>query len=156
MLTGNNRQRHILWCRGKRHWQTKRWQKVIFSDKTQVVIGQNNSISLLRKTSKKNQRISPIKVSWIFSGCTTMALVIPVNGNSNSMKYLKLSDFHVWPNVILSKFSEIVHIFFKMTTPPLSVQDKEIDLNGKTELKKIDLYSPQTSIYKNIWRFFKI
>lgn len=121
MLTGNNRQRHILWCRGKRHWQTKRWQKVIFSDKTQVVIGQNNSISLLRKTSKKNQRISPIKVSWIFLGCTTMALVIPINGNLNSMEYLKLLDFHVWHNVavIVKVFGNRLFIFQDDNATPL-------------------------------------
>lgn len=42
-----NRQRRILWCRGKRHsfWHSEQWHKVIFSDETQVVIGQNNSVS---------------------------------------------------------------------------------------------------------------
>ena len=39
-----NRQRRILRCRGKRHWRPEQWQKVIFSDETQVVIGQNNSV----------------------------------------------------------------------------------------------------------------
>ena len=46
-----NRQRRIFWCRGKRHWRPEQWQKGIFSDETQVVIGQNNSVSLWRKSS---------------------------------------------------------------------------------------------------------
>lgn len=158
MLTGNNRQRHILWCRGKRHWQTKRWQKVIFSDKTQVVIGQNNSISLLRKTSKKNQRISPIKVSWIFLGCTTMALVIPINGNLNSMKYLKLLDFHVWPNVavIVKVFGNRLFIFQDDNATPLCSRQRNRSKRENRIKKNWPVQSPDVNIIKISGVFFKI
>ena len=67
-----NRQRRILWCRGKRHWKPEQWQKVIFSDETHMVIGEINYVSLWRKSSEKwkpyclNQRKTASKVSCMF------------------------------------------------------------------------------------------
>lgn len=83
-----NRLSRILWCRGKRHLHSEQWQNVIFPDETQVVIGQNNSVSLWRKTCEKwkpyylNQHKTPVKVSCMFGGgggvlpTYTMALVL--------------------------------------------------------------------------------
>ena len=59
----------------QREWKPEQWQQVIFFDKTQVVIGQNNSVSLWRISSEKwkpyclNQRKTLSNDSWFFWVC---------------------------------------------------------------------------------------
>lgn len=100
---------------------------MIFSDKTQVVTGQNNSVSLWRKTSEKrkpfclNQRKSPLKVRWIFLGCITCTydgidVTVPVNGNLSSLKYIYYSIFIY--GLLLPNFSEIVNYFIRWKCHP--------------------------------------
>lgn len=44
-------------------------------------------------------------------------------------------------------FSKIVHLFFKMTMPPVNGLDKQIHGNRKTEFKNLTgLHNPQTLI----------
>ena len=135
-----NRQRPILWCRGKRHWRPEQWQKVIFSDETQVVIGQNNFVSLWRKLSEKwkpyclNQCKTASKVSCMFWGCITydgIGVLVTVDGNLNSTKYIELLDNSLW--IVIVKFLEIDHLFSKMIMLPPIRLDRPITGKEKTE-----------------------
>ena len=160
-----NRQRRILWCRGKRHWRPEQWQKVIFSDETQVVIGQNNSVSLWRKSSEKwkpyclNQRKTASKVSCMFWGCITydgIGVLVPVDGNLNSTKYIELLDNSLWP-VIVKVFGNRPFIFQDDNATPHSSRQTNI---WKTEngIPKFNwpAQSPDLNIIENIWRCIKI
>ena len=94
---------------GKKHWKPDQWQKIIFSDETQVVIWQNNSVSVWRKnrprsgsptawTNEKGQW-SELHV-W---GCITydgIGAIVPVDGNLNSTKYIELLDNSLWPVIV--------------------------------------------------------
>ena len=147
-----NRQRRILWCRGKRHWRPEVWQKVIFSDETQVLIGQNNSVSLWRKSSEKwkpyylNQRKTASKVSCMFWGCITydgIGVLVPVDGNLNSTKYIELLDNSLWP-VIVKVFGNRPFIFQDDNATPIRL-DRPITGKQKTESPNlIGLHNPQT------------
>ena len=45
-----NRQKRLSWCLEKRRWLVNgNWYKVIFSDESQIVIGNNNRIYIWRK-----------------------------------------------------------------------------------------------------------
>lgn len=160
-----NRQRRILWCRGKRHWKSEQWQKVIFSDETQVVIGQNNSVSLWRKTSEKwkpyclNQRKTPVKVSCMFWGCITydgIGVIVPVDGNLNSTKYIELLDFHLWP-VIAKVFGNRPFIFQDdNATPHCSRQTNTWKQENGIQKFNWPAQSPDLNIIENVWRCIKI
>jgi len=39
-----NRARRVFWCRQKLSWKADDWKSVVFSDKTQVVIGQARKV----------------------------------------------------------------------------------------------------------------
>jgi len=39
-----NRARRVLWCRQKLSWKPGDWKSVVFSDETQVVIGQARKV----------------------------------------------------------------------------------------------------------------
>ena len=47
-----NRARRVCWCRQKLTWKTDDWKSVIFSDETQVVIGQNKKKLHLEKAAR--------------------------------------------------------------------------------------------------------
>ena len=145
-----NRQRRILWCRGKRHWKPEQWQKVIFSDETQVVIGQNNSVSLWRKSSEKwkpyclNQRKTASKVSCMFWGCITydgIGVLVPVDGNLNSTKYIELLDNSLWP-VIVKIFGNRPFIFQDDNATPHS--------SSQTNIWKTETESPYLTGLHNL------
>jgi hypothetical protein len=40
-----NRKKRVKWARGKLHWRIEgQWDRVIFSDESQVIVGSNNRI----------------------------------------------------------------------------------------------------------------
>ena len=53
-----NRKKRVNWCRGKVGWPVNgQWDKVIFTDESQVVLGENQRIFIWRRISRL--RVSP-------------------------------------------------------------------------------------------------
>lgn len=138
---------------------------MIFSDETQVLIGQNIFVSLWRKTSEKwkpyclNQRNTPVKVSCMFSGCITydgIGVIVSVDGNLNSTKYIELLDFHLWP-VIAKVFGNRPFIFQDdNATPHCSRQTNTWKQENGIQKFNWPAQSPDLNIIENVWRCIKI
>ena len=95
-----NRKKRVSWCRGKR-WQTVNnfWKNIIFSDESQVYIGEDQRIYIWRKPEEgwrpdlvKRREQCPVKVMiWgciCYSGVGTLA---KVDGNINAENTLAFS-----------------------------------------------------------------
>ena len=53
-----NRKKRVKWAREKLHWRIEgQWDRVIFSDESQVVVGNNNRIYILRKRTRPSPEI---------------------------------------------------------------------------------------------------
>ena len=78
-----NRKKRVKWAREKLHWRIEgQWDRVIFSDESQVVVGNNNRIDIWRKKDETESRqysslslrfilFAPVKRSHIFSDSQT-------------------------------------------------------------------------------------
>ena len=65
VVRGMNRKKRLLWCLARRRWTVENdWKQVIFSDESQIVIGQNNQVYVWCST---NEAYRPACVSQ-FSG----------------------------------------------------------------------------------------
>lgn len=83
----------------------------------------------------------------MFWGCITydgIGVIVPVDGNLNSTKYIELLDFHLWP-VIAFVFGNRPFIFQDDNATPHC--SRQIHGNKKTEFKNLTgLHNPQTLI----------
>jgi hypothetical protein len=85
------------------------WKKVIFSDETNIEIGNNMKVYVWRKV---DERLRPVcngcyqgrnyktKFSVMFWGCISyygVGTLTPVVGNLNSEKYINILDDNLWP-----------------------------------------------------------
>ena len=53
VLNKANRARRIAWCKEKRNWSVqRRWNKVIFSDENQIVVGEDKRVYVWRKSGE--------------------------------------------------------------------------------------------------------
>ena len=85
---------------------------MLFTDETQVVLGKSKNISVWRKADEKwrpeclNILKRPVTASVMFWGCVTyngVGVLVPVEGNINSAKYIDILDTNLWPVVAKSK-----------------------------------------------------
>lgn len=95
-------------CARKKIWTVENdWKEVIYSDESQIVIGNDCRVYIWRKSYESwlPDCISPgttKKISVMIWGCITYHVVGTfdrVNGNINSEKYIDILDNNMWPVV---------------------------------------------------------
>ena len=88
----------MTWC------LNENWRHIIFSDESQIVIGQNNRVYVWR-TAHEAYRPEYMtaecvpKVSVMIWGCITwygVGTLCQVNGNINAEKYISVLDSQLW------------------------------------------------------------
>ena len=104
-----NRKKRVKWCTERRSRTVDNyWEKVMFSDESQIVLGTNNRVYIWWKNDKKyNQHLicsrSEQKISLIIWGCICydgVGTLTAVEGNINSAKYIDVLDKKLWPVVV--------------------------------------------------------
>lgn len=112
------RKKRVLWCRERRHWTVNQyWNKFIYSDESQIVLGKDNQIYIWRKEDEANNPhfvCPPSKrcISLMVWGCVCdhgVGTLIPVEGNINGEKYIDIVDNNLWP-VIVRQFTDSDYI----------------------------------------------
>lgn len=114
-----NRRKRITWCLQKRRWTViDNWRHVIFSDESQIVIGQNNRVYVWRSSQEAYRpecmyaECVP-KVSVMVWGCITwfgIGTLCKVDGSINAQKYISILDDQLWP-VIARHFPDDSYTF---------------------------------------------
>ena len=109
MIREVNRKKRLSWCLEKRRWLVNgNWDKVIFSDESQIVIGNINRIYIWQKRgegyrpdlvpSKANRKFQVMIWDCIcWNGVGTSA---KVTGNINSGKYKEILEENIWPVIV--------------------------------------------------------
>ena len=100
-----NRKNHVRWCRNRLHWTIQEeWNKIIFSDEMQVVLGKNSCVYVWQKSKERwntqclglyGSRNGGTRVSVMFWGCICkdgVGTITDVEGNINSAKYMDILD----------------------------------------------------------------
>ena len=115
----NRKKNRLTWCLQKRRWTVnENWRHIIFSDESQIVIGQNNRVYVWR-TAHEAYRPECMtaecvpKVSVMIWGCITwygVGTLCQVNGNINAEKYISVLDSQLWP-VIAHHFPDDSYVF---------------------------------------------
>ena len=53
VITNANRKKRMSWCREKRWWNVQnQWSKMIFSDESQICVGENNCVYVWKKAGE--------------------------------------------------------------------------------------------------------
>ena len=118
-ISEKTRKARVLWCRGKKkNWTVdEKWQHIIFSDETKVVLDKDCKVYIWRKSDEAWRPEclgmyschSPRKnVSAMFLGCITyngIGTLTSVEGYIDSEKYIEVLDQHLWP-VIAKEISK--------------------------------------------------
>lgn len=114
-----NRKKRLSWCREKRWWTVRnQLSKVIFSDESQICVGENNRVYVWKKTgegwrpdlaARQNGR----KFSIMVWGClcfNDVGNLCQDEGKINSEKYIDILDTNLWP-VIACHFPDGSYLF---------------------------------------------
>ena len=114
-----NRKKRLTWCLQKRRLTVNEyWRNIIFSDESQVVIGQNNRVYVWRSAHEAYKpecmfaECKP-KVSVMIWDCVTWhgpGTLCKVNGTINAEKYISILDDQLWP-VIARHFPDNSYTF---------------------------------------------
>lgn len=95
----------------------------------------------------------------MFWGCISydgIGVIVPVDGNLNSTKYIELLDFHLWP-VIAKVFGNRPFIFQDdNATPHCSRQTNTWKQENGIQKFNWPAQSPDLNIIENVWRCIKI
>lgn len=114
-----NRRKRLSWCLARRNWSVQNeWKQVIFSDESQIVIGQNSRVYVWRSANEANRPecMCPSfqkRVTVMIWGCISwhgVGTLCKVNGNINAIKYQEILENNLWP-VLARHFSDGMYRF---------------------------------------------
>ena len=120
-----NRKKRLPWCREKRRWSVhNNWKRIIFSDKSKVMIGHDERVYVWRKagegwrpnlsTTKPRPKFEVMIwgcISWFGPGTITA-----VDGNINAIKHQDILEDHLW-SVVAQHFPQGGYIFQDHNAP---------------------------------------
>lgn len=164
VVSAANRKKRLAWCREKRRWSVVgRWDKVIFSDESQVVIGNDKRVYVWRKSgegyrpdlvSSNKQKTLKVMI-WgciCWHGVGTLARV---NGNINAEKYEEILEDNLWP-VIARHFQNNSYLF-QDDNAPVHRATRLAVYKVQNNVKTISwpAQSPDLNIIENIWLYIK-
>ena len=103
-----NRDRRMGFCRQKLHWNVQNnWSSIIFSDKTEIMLGRNGKVYVWRKPDERfrpdyfgqlpelDDFETTCRASVMFWGCITyygVGTLVAIDGNMNTDKYISVLD----------------------------------------------------------------
>ena len=123
-----NRKKRLNWCRGKMRWNVNgQWDKVIFSDESQVVLDANQRIFIWRRISGLRVPPAQRKASVMICGCITwhgVETITTLDGTINRHKYIEILEDNLWP-VIARHFPDQNFLFLDNYALIQKAQDVE-------------------------------
>lgn len=164
-----NRVKRVKWCRDHKNWSVNQnWKTVIFSDETQVVLGTDHKVYVWRKADEnwrpeclglRSVRNGGVCLSVSFWGCVCysgVGLPTPIDGNSNTDKYITLLDNNLW-QVVAKHFCNNPWVFQDDNCPAhMSARAKA--WKEENNIPCLDWPSQFTdlNLIENVWILIKI
>lgn len=164
-----NRSRRMGFCRQKLHWNVQNnWSRVIFSDETKIIIGEDKKIYVWRKSDERLMgECTGIRSDWerqgvisaMFWGCITyngVGTLTSVEGNMNSNVYIDTLNNNLWP-VVAKNFGNGGWIFQEDNAPcHVSRVCNDWKTQNNIPVLPWPAQSPDINVIENVWRVLKI
>jgi hypothetical protein len=128
-----NRRKRLSWCLA---WRNE-WKQVIYSDESQIIIGQNNRVYVWRSANEayRPECMCPSfqkRVTVMIWGCISwhrVGTLCKVDGNMNALKYqdiLVILENNLWP-VLACHFSDRTYRFQDDNAPVHRARNNNIN-----------------------------